>query len=197
MTTAIPTLPDLDLDLFDGLADELAAEAVAWLTDPTRTAHPLVSATTVELVAQALGTVPAPRSAPSAPAVLPGGLWRILPDRLLALHPGSRGGDVARLRITTTEHLHLTALVLERWGWAKSGAHIRTSGGRRCILGAQYAVHRLGYGTQVTATEAGRRIQGALAARGEQRPYPQWNELPHVTRDQALAVVRQAAGGTS
>jgi hypothetical protein len=183
-------------DLFDGIADELAAEVEAFLASQRRTAHPLVSLTTAELVAQALGTVPAGPSAPTAPGVgvsLPRGLWRVLPDRLLALHPARRGEGVARLRITTTEHLQLTALVLERWGWAQSGRSIRTAGGRRCILGAQAAVHRLGYGTHDTAVVAGHRLNNVLAARGIRLPYQEWNELPHVTRDQALALVRQAA----
>ena len=191
MTTAIPSLPDLDL--FDGLADELAAEAESWLHDPARTAHRLVSLPTAELVAQALGTVrPAP-VAPEASTSLPGGLWRVMPARLLSLHPARRGEGVQRLRITATQHLELTALVLERWGWAQSGRRIRTTTGRRCILGAQYAVRRLGYGTQDTALAAGVRLNAALRGRGEHRDYPQWNEQPHVTREQALSLVRAAA----
>jgi hypothetical protein len=192
MTTAIPSLPDLDL--FDGVADELAAEAVAWLTDPTRTAHRLVTLPTADLVRLAVGSEPAP-SAPAGPQ-LPGGLWRVLPDRLLVLRP-RRGEGLQRARITTTEHLELTALVLERWGWAKSGRRIRTATGGRCILGAQRAVHALGYGTEHTAVEAGRQIQGALASRGITMPYPRWNEMPGATGEQALGLVRTAAKGAS
>jgi hypothetical protein len=182
-----------DLDLFDGIADELAAEAEAFLASQRRTAHPLVSLTTAELVAQALGTVPAGPTPAEVGVSLPRGLWRVLPDRLLALHPARRGEGVARLRITTTEHLQLTALLLERWGWAQTDRRIRTATGRRCILGAQYTVYRLGYGTHDTATAAGHRLNHVLRARGEWRDYPQWNEQPHVTRDQVLALVHEAA----
>ena len=101
------------------------------------------------------------------------------------------------MRITPAQHLHLTVTVLEQWGWAQSGARIRTRRGRRCILGAQRVVHALGYGTEHTVAEAGRQIQGVLTARGINMPYPTWNEQPGVTAGQALAVVRVAAAGAS
>lgn len=192
MTTALPTLPNVDLDLFEELADELAAEAEAWLTDPDRTAHRLVTLPTTQLVAQAVGAVPA---GVEAPVTLPGGLWRVLPDWLLALRP-RRGDLLERLRISPAGHLALTAEVLERWGWAHTQTRHtarRTFGGRRCILGAQRVVHHLGYGTEHTASEAGRLMNGILAQRGETRTYHEWNESPRVTADMALALVREAA----
>jgi hypothetical protein len=178
-------LLDLDAEL------DNADRVEAWLHDPTRTAHRLVSVPTAVLMAQAVGgtTIAAP-----AETLLPGRAWRILPDRLLALHP-RRGDRLERLRIPVAGHLHLTATVLEEWGWAKSGQRIRTTSGRRCILGAQRVVHALGYGTEHTAAEAGRQIQGALAERGITMPYPRWNELPGVTGPDALALVREAAKG--
>lgn len=159
----------------------------AWLHDPARTAHRLVSVPTTVLIAEVLGNQPA---APSGP-VLPGAPWRVLPDRLLALRPHRR------TPVTVAQHLHLTATVLEQWGWARSGGRIRTTTGRRCILGAQAVVHRLGYGDQAAGFEAGRQIQGALTRRGISMPYPQWNELPGTTGLQALGLVREAAAGVA
>lgn len=174
----------------------LVAEIERYLTARRRTAHPLVTATTEELIRQALaelGTAPAAAAPGPAASTLPRGLWRVLPDRLLALHPGRRGVGVARLRISTAEHLELTALVLERWGWSQTGSRIRTGSGRRCILGAQAAVFRLGYGTEDTAAAAGAHLNAVLRSRGIHRSYPAWNELRDVNRDQVLALVRDAA----
>lgn len=182
-------LLELDADL------DSADRVEAWLHDPARTAHRLVSVPTAVLMAQAVAQPASAAPAPSGP-VLPGGVWRVLPDRLLALHPGRRAERLERLRIPVEAHLVLTAQVLTEWGWAQSGTRRRTVGGGRCILGAQYALHCLGYGTEHTAAEAGRRIQGALANRGITMRYPAWNEQPHVTAAQAIGVVRAAAGVT-
>lgn len=181
-------------DLLGPIADELATEIERYLAARRRTAHPLVTATTEELILQALtnlGAAPAATS-PTAPE-LPHGMWRVLPDRLLSLHPGRRREGVARLRISVAEHLELTALVLERWGWAQTDTHIRTTGGRRCILGAQRALFALGYGTEDTAVSAGAHIQGILDGRGIRQPFWQWNDQAHVDRAQVLALVRDAA----
>jgi hypothetical protein len=188
MTSAVFTAAAVEVGA--SIADVLADEAMAWLHDPTRTAHRLVTAPTAHLVAEALADLPADPS--TGAQLLPGRAWRVLPDRLLTLRP-RRGDALERLRIPVPAHLEMTATVLEQWGWAKSGTRIRTRGGRRCILGAQRVVHALGYGTEDTATEAGRQIQGVLAGRGITLPYPRWNDLPGVTGRQVLAVVRQAA----
>jgi hypothetical protein len=181
-------------DLVEEMAADLVADIDRYLVARRRTAHPLVTATTEELVRTALGNLPtAPAATGPATPELPRGLWRVLPDRLLALHPARRGEGVQRLRISVAEHLELTALVLERWGWSKTGRHIRTGAGRRCILGAQYAVFRLGYGTEDTAVAAGAHLQAVLARRGVRVPFPQWNDSADVTREQVLAVVRDAA----
>lgn len=184
-----------DIDLIAPLAAELTDEIERYLAARRRTAHPLVTETTEELIRQALaelGTRPASDPAPTGPH-LPGGLWRILPDRLLSLHPGRRGVAVQRMRISTAEHLELTALLLERWGWSKTPGHWRTPGGRRCILGAQAALFHLGYGTEDTAAAAGAHLNGVLRSRGIATAFPQWNDSPHVSRDQVLALVRDAA----
>lgn len=181
----------VDMSVFELGLLELGAElddparVEAWLHDPARTAHRLVTVPTAELMAQAVGAV-----GERATEVVPRGVWRVLPDRLLALRR-------TRRTVTVAEHLHLTASVLTEWGWARSGSHRRTVGGRRCILGAQYAVYRLGYGTQGDAAEAGRQIQGALTQRGVTMPYPHWNELPTTTAAQALSLVNQAAAGVA
>lgn len=188
-TVATATFQESPVGVAPGLADEVEA----WLHDPARTAHRLVSLPTAVLVAQALASQPAPVA--DGP-VLPGGVWRVMPDRLLALHPARRAERLDRLRIPVAGHLELTARVLTEWGWARTGRRIRTVGGSRCILGAQYALFRLGWGTEYTVVEAGRRIQGVLAARGIREPYPAWNEWPGVSREQVIAVVRTAAGVT-
>ncbi|MFJ2635811.1 hypothetical protein ACIO6U_28205 [Streptomyces sp. NPDC087422] len=183
-------------ELVDELAHGLVADIEHYLAARKRTAHPLVTATTDELVREALATLPTgPAARPETGAVLPGGIWRILPDRLLALHPARRGEGVQRLRITVAEHLELTALVLERWGWAKTGRRTRTTGGAVCVLGAQKTLYRLGYGSQDTAVEAGRHIQNTLTARGIREPFWVWNDALTTNRDQVLAVVRDAATG--
>ncbi|WP_327290757.1 DUF6197 family protein [Streptomyces sp. NBC_01198] len=185
---ALPRLADVDT-----LGADLVDQIEAWLTDPARTAHRLVTAPTADLVAEALADLTPTTPTTAAGVILPGGLWRILPDRLLFLHPARRGEGVARLRIPVADHLDLTAAVLEQWGWAQTGTRIRTATGRRCILGAQYTVFRLGYGTHDTATTAGHHINALLRSRGINLPFPQWNDQPHIGREQALAVVRAAA----
>ncbi|MBM9504824.1 DUF6197 family protein [Actinacidiphila acididurans] len=189
-TPAPPAAPDAELD-----AAALVREIEQYLAARGRaTAHPLVTATTEELVRQALAELdaPAPESTGTGPA-LPGGMWRMLPDRLLSLHPARRATGVERARISVAEHLELTALVLQRWGWAQTGGRIRTMGGRRCILGAQRVLYALGYGTEDTAIAAGAHLNAALRARGVRQSYPVWNEHSDVDREQVLALVRDAA----
>lgn len=173
-----------------GLDGDLVAEVEEWLRDPSRTAHRLVTLPTAALVEQALAGQPAATTGP----VLPRGMWRVLPDRLLTLHPGRRAERLARLRIPVTQHLQLTATLLTEWGWTQAGRNRAISGGR-CILGAQHALYRLGWGTEHTAVEAGRRIQGVLAQRGVTEPYPAWNDRQQ-SAEQVIAVVREAAGVT-
>jgi len=176
---------ELALLALDAEAPSVGDEAEGWLHDPARTAHRLVSVPTAELVEQALGGNPAGERPTT---VLPRGMWRILPDRLLSLRQPRR-------TVTAAEHLHLTAAVLTEWGWAQSGRRIRNFRGGRCIVGAQRVVHALGYGDQHDGYEAGRQIQGALTRRGINMPYPHWNELPTTTQAQALGLVREAAKG--
>ncbi|MEV6245237.1 hypothetical protein AB0M38_03405 [Streptomyces sp. NPDC051742] len=177
-------------------APELAVEAALlvreieqYLTARVRTtAHPLVTKTTAELVAEALGT-PAP--AVAAPVLAaPARALRLLPDWVLdfpllrRLHGGGRQVGVA-------EHLELTALVIERYGWHRGS--LRSTSGRRCILGAQAVLFRLGYGDETTARTAGHHLQTVLAARGISEPYHRWNDATGRTRTEVLALVRTAA----
>jgi hypothetical protein len=190
-TTHPPATGAPTVDTAGALAAGLADQIEAWLHDPDRTAHPLVTAPTTALVDQALSDL----APPTATEVrLPGGLWKVLPDRLLSLHPARRGEAVARLRITVPDHLDLTAAVLEQWGWAQTRTRIRTARGRRCILGAQYTLYRLGYGTHDTAVTAGHHITAELRRRGVRLPFEQWNDQPHITAEQVIAVVRATAG---
>lgn len=173
---------------------DLAAEVEAWLRDPSRTAHRLVSLPTGDLVAQAIGRQPT--QVPVTAPILPRGMWRVLPDRLLALHPGRRADRLGRLRIPVAQHLELTAMVLTEWGWAQPGRHNRTATGARCPRGAQVVLYRLGYGTEHTLYEGARRIQGELTRRGIVTPYWEWNDWTTTTAEQVIGVVRAAAGVT-
>lgn len=138
-----------------------------------------------ELIAQAgIVTGPAPRQKKTKDRGLPGGLWRILPDWALAARRGPRR------QVTVTEHLQLTALVIQRYGWARGS--LRTRSGRRCILGAQAVLYRLGYGDQDTAMAAGRVMDRILHARGIRCHYHEWND--HAGRDEGevLYLLREA-----
>ncbi|MFI1809900.1 hypothetical protein ACH414_06105 [Streptomyces sp. NPDC020422] len=172
------------------LADEaalLVREIEQYLIARTRTtAHPLLTKTTAELVAEALSTL-----APAAPVLTaPARALRLLPDWVLdfpllrQLHGGGR-------RISVAEHLELTALVIERYGW-HHGA-LRSTSGRRCILGAQAVLFRLGYGDETTALAASHRLQAVLAQSRITEPYHRWNDAPHRTREEVLTLVRTAA----
>ncbi|MFC8012297.1 DUF6197 family protein [Streptomyces cinereoruber] len=177
-------------------ASELAAEAALlvreieqYLTARVRTtAHPLVTKTTAELIAEALGTAPATAAAPVLAA--PARALRILPDWALnfpllrQLHGDGR-------QISVAEHLELTALVIERYGWHRGA--LRSTSGRRCILGAQAVLFRLGYGDEHVARAAGHRLQAALADRGISEPYHRWNDATGRTRTEVLALIRTAA----
>ncbi|MFB7515728.1 hypothetical protein [Streptomyces sp. NPDC056144] len=185
-TLAAPTAPAPEL------ADEaalLVREIEQYLTARVRTtAHPLVTKTTAELIAEALGARP---EAPAAPVLTgPARALRVLPDWILdfpllrQLHGGGR-------QIGVAEHLELTALVIERYGWHRGA--LRSTSGRRCILGAQAVLFRLGYGDETTALAAGHHLQAVLAARGITEPYHRWNDATGRTRAEVLALVRTAA----
>ena len=131
MAASTATRPaDLTVD-----AASLIADIEAYLADQApRTAHPLVTKTTDQLVTEALA-VPAAASEQAAPNLTaPRRLWRIIPDWALALTPARHLHGAGRT-ITVTQHLELTALVLQQYGHHRGG--LRSRSGRRCILGAQ------------------------------------------------------------
>ncbi|WP_329623394.1 hypothetical protein OG357_25685 [Streptomyces sp. NBC_01255] len=190
MTTTV-TLPASPPDT--GLADDaaaLVAEIERYLAARTRTtAHPLVTKTTAELVAEALGTPTTPAAA--APVLTaPSRALRILPDWVLNF-PLLRHRHGAGRQIAVAEHLELTALVIERYGWAQRS--LRSTSGRRCILGAQAVLYRLGYGDETTARAAGARLQDVLAGRGITQPFPGWNDAAGRTEGEVLHLIRTAA----
>ncbi|GAA3478436.1 DUF6197 family protein [Streptomyces yanii] len=174
---------DVDVD-----AVQLVRDIEQYLAARTRTtAHPLVTKTTQELIAEALGTQ-APATAPALE--LPGRVLRILPDWILAF-PIVRHRHGGARQVTVAEHLELTALVIERYGWAQ-GTH-RTRSGRRCILGAQAVLYRLGIGDETTVAAAGQRLQAVLTKRGCTLTYAQWNDMPGRTESEVLALIRTAS----
>lgn len=154
-----------------------------------RTAHPLVTKTTDQLVAEALQQ-PAAETATAAPELTaPARWWRIIPDWALAITPARRLHGAGR-PITVQQHLQLTALVIERYGHHRGG--LRSRSGRRCILGAQAVLYRLGYGDEQTAIAAGQQLQNVLRRRGINEPYHRWNDRPERCAGDALQLIREA-----
>ncbi|MFB9485188.1 hypothetical protein ACFFSH_38345, partial [Streptomyces filamentosus] len=95
--------------------------------------------------------------------------------------------------ITVTQHLQLTALVIEQYGHHRGG--LRSLSGRRCILGAQAVLYRLGYGDEATAIAAGQQMQNVLRRRGINEPYHRWNDRPERCTGDALQLIREAIDG--
>ncbi|MFE7411473.1 DUF6197 family protein [Streptomyces laurentii] len=190
MTAQTLTTPAVPAPELTAEAALLVREIEQYLTARVRTtAHPLVTKTTAELIAEALGAptptvVSAPVLAPPARAL------RLLPDWVLTF-PLLRHLHGAGRQISIAEHLELTALVIERYGWHRGA--LRSATGRRCILGAQAVLFRLGYGDEPTALAAGHRLQAVLTARGITEPYHRWNDTTGRTRAEVLALVRTAA----
>ncbi|MFJ6348649.1 hypothetical protein ACIQKB_04130 [Streptomyces sp. NPDC092046] len=185
MTTI--TLPDasptLDID-----AAALVRDIEQYLADQApRTAHRLVTKTTAELVTEALASQPEQTTAPALTA--PNRMWRILPDWALTLVRQLHAGTTRH--ITVAQHLELTALVIQQYGWAHG--RLRTTSGGRCILGAQYVLRQLGYGDDNTAAEAGRHLTNILASRGIQEPIHRWNDGHGRTQTEVLSLIHEAA----
>ncbi|MEU2075437.1 hypothetical protein [Streptomyces sp. NPDC013489] len=183
--TALTAIRPADLTVD---AATLIADIEAYLAaQAPKTAHPLVTKTTAQLVAEALQT---PQPETTAPALqAPARWWRIIPDWALALTPARRLHGAGR-HITVTQHLELTALVLQQYGHHRGG--LRSHSGRRCILGAQAVLYRLGYGDEATAEAAGRAMQNVLRRRGIEADYHAWNDQPGRTLNDALHLIREA-----
>ncbi|MBB4985014.1 DUF6197 family protein [Streptomyces nymphaeiformis] len=171
-------------------AASLIADIEAYLADQApKTAHPLVTKTTAQLVAEAL-QAPAEAPGDTTPALTaPARWWRIIPDWALALTPARRLHGAGRA-ITVEQHLELTALVLQQYGHHRGG--LRSRGGARCILGAQAVLYRLGYGDENTAIAAGKAMQNVLRSRGIDDPYHCWNDRPERTEGEVLHLIREA-----
>ncbi|MEV7699675.1 hypothetical protein AB0O62_24435 [Streptomyces sp. NPDC086779] len=180
--TTPPTVAEPVIDI-DGMLRDIEQ----YLAARTRTtAHPLVTKTTQQLIDEALG---APAPAATSAIELPGRLLRLLPDWVLRI-PAVRHRHGNR-PVTVTEHLELTALVIERYGWTQ-GKH-RTRSGRACILGAQAVLFRLSIGDESTVDRAGQRLQAVLRNQGCTLAYHRWNDMPDRTAAEVIALVRTAA----
>ncbi|RSS59802.1 hypothetical protein [Streptomyces sp. WAC01280] len=188
-TTATLTATPHDTLAVDAAA--LIAGIEAYLAEQApRTAHPLVTKTTAELVAEAL-QAPDAEPEPTTPALTgPSRLWRIIPDWALTLTPARRLHGAGRA-ITVTQHLELTALVLQQYGWHRGS--LRSRSGRICMLGAQAVLYRLGYGDENTARAAGEQLQNVLRRRGINEPFHQWQDRSQRTLDDVLHLIREAA----
>lgn len=183
MITATAPAPDAELA---AASDLLVVEIERYLVARSRataapaTAHPLVTKTTDELIAEALGSLDA--TLPPVPQALrpPSRFLRRLP--LWALPLTRR----TVRQISVAEHLELTALVIEWWGWAQETE--RDAKGARCIVGAQRALVALGYGDAATMTAAAIRLCDLVGG-----AYEPWNDHPDRTRAQVLNLLRTAA----
>ncbi|MFC8018887.1 DUF6197 family protein [[Kitasatospora] papulosa] len=172
--------PVIDIDI-DGMLRDIEQYLAA-----RSTAHPLVTKTTQQLIDEALGT---PASAAAPAMELPGRWLRLLPDWVLSI-PAVRHRHGNR-PVAVTEHLELTALVIERYGWTQSKHRTRT--GRACILGAQAVLFRLSIGDESTVDRAGQRLQAVLHDRGCTLAFHRWNDMPDRTAAEVIALVRTAA----
>ncbi|AVZ74016.1 hypothetical protein SLUN_19465 [Streptomyces lunaelactis] len=178
-------LPVTALDV-DGLVVEIERYLAARVRT---TAHPLLTKTTQELVTEALaqlGTALAPDGAVRLTA--PSAFLRRLPDWVLGF-PLLRAWHGGGRPITAAENLELVALVIERFGWTQGTE--RGNAGQRCLIGAQYVLHRLGYGDVDTLRRASHFLQDTLGT--EAGSYVVWNDREGRTRDQVLRLVRTAA----
>ncbi|MDI5964846.1 DUF6197 family protein [Streptantibioticus silvisoli] len=182
----------------------LISDIEQYLSQPGRaTAHPLVTKPTSALVAEALAQTPDSGKLPDAGLRTPSRLLRHLPDWLL---PVLRPVAGPHRNVTVADHLELTARIIESYGWVSDDrtrlsltgrrattGRLRTPGGRRCILGAQAVLYRLGYGDEHTVDQAENHIQAVLADRGIRRPYSEWNDARSTSQAQVLTTLREAA----
>lgn len=153
-----------------------------------RTAHPLVSKTTEELIKEALTSAPTSRPVKN-PDPLPSNLWGRVPDWMVSARRMVRHNTV--YEITPQQHIQLIIGIIEKWGWSKG--RLRTKSGSRCIVGAQLILLRMGYGSERTMKHAGQMIQSALYARGVSEPYWEWNDDSRRTKHQVLGILKEAA----
>ncbi|MFD9465587.1 hypothetical protein [Streptomyces sp. NPDC060027] len=172
--------------------DGLVVEIERYLAARTRTtARPLVTKSTQELIDEALRGLALSPAVTGAPVLAPPPAWlRRLPDWALSIPlVRNRWGAGAR-QITVAEHLELTALVIERWGWTQDTD--RDEDGGRCIRGAQYVLLRLGYGDADTLHRTDAHLHQVLAPTGG-GSYVAFNDAPGRTKEQVLALLRTAA----
>ncbi|MFE5890490.1 hypothetical protein ACFQ6E_16340 [Streptomyces sp. NPDC056462] len=155
------------------------------------TAHPLVTKTTQELIDEALrGLVPVP-AASTSPDLAPPPAWlRRLPEWALSISLVRNRFGAGGRQLTTAEHLELTALVIEHWGWTTDGD--RGEKGEVCIRGAQFVLLRLGYGDTGTLHRTSTHLHQVLA-RGTGGSFVAYNDAPGRTKQQVLALLRTAA----
>lgn len=192
MTTTVPpaaTPPDI--------ASALIVEIEQYLADqvPTncprvrpQTAHPLITKTTAQLVAEALGA--SATAADPAPALqAPPAMLRHFPNWALTLPMVRNRFGGGGQHVTVAQHLDLTGAVIERWGWAQGC--LRTRNGI-CIEGAQFALLRLGYGNGDTLHAATNHLHQLLANAGA-GSLTAWNDHPDRTQVQVLNLLNLAA----
>ncbi|MET9484785.1 hypothetical protein [Streptomyces sp. NPDC006638] len=167
--------------------DGLIADFERYLAAQARpvTAHPLLSKTTAELVAEALGTVQAP-AAGSAPVLKLPGAWvsrlpRWAQGSLKSVYGGGRS-------ISASDCLDLAALVVDR-AWTQGD--LRGRRGAVCIDGALSFLLSTGYGDIHTGRQAAAFLQSTL---GDQAgAYTVWNDRPGRTRAEVVRLIRTAA----
>lgn len=184
---ATPAVP-IDIDISRFIADtERYVAAHAPAIGP-RTAHRLITKTTAQLVAEALGT-PTAAADPAPVLQAPPAMLRHFPNWALGLPMvRSRFGGGGQ-HVTVAQHLNLTAAVIERWGWAQGC--LRTRNGI-CIEGAQFVLLRLGYGNGDTLHAATNHLHQLFTNAGA-GSLTAWNDHPDRTQVQVLNLLNLAA----
>lgn len=187
MTAPKSTAPDLCEAAVALEAAQLLEEIENYLATQKRTAHPLVTRTTQELVDEALAQLKP--AAVEAELLPPSTLLKLLPTKVLRYLRGT--STSAGRPLSVAEHLQLTTLTLQRFGWTGHG-ELRTRSGRCCIAGAQTVLRQLGYGDERLIREAGAHLDRVLVQRGESGPYYLWNDRPGRTVEQVLDLLDAA-----
>jgi hypothetical protein len=94
------------------------------------------------------------------------------------------------------EYLNAVADHIEKWGWIQGAFYLDTIDGAAwtqspcCLLGGMDAVRSLEWVSQVTRDEAQLKLRRELKTIS----LAAWNDAPGRTKEEVIAVLRQAAG---
>ncbi|MFI8083807.1 hypothetical protein ACIF6L_23750 [Kitasatospora sp. NPDC086009] len=129
-----------------------------------------------------LATLPGPARPIAVPPICALGqapiTWDLgMPRPHATLLDRARRRPPAPVAIDTATHLRLLSRYLTVHGWCQGA--LWDERGRRCLLGAQFAVLTAGYGTQATVMDARRHLMEQFTALDRSvRSVDQWNDTP-------------------